>query len=360
MGDIKRNLVVAFVDFLKSEIQSGQLGEDAAEGLEVAMQCLESAYSIEGITPPHGTDLLNIYQENCSPAPQTNKGPSEEEKRLAEEEKLRGNGLMKEANYSGAVDCYTKAIKLDSRNAIYYCNRGAAYTKLEKHTQAVDDCKEAIRIDPSYGKAYGRMGLAHLANKEYQKSIDSYEHALTLEPENASYKTNLNLAKDQLKSQQPSQPTQSNPLAGLDINSLLSNPAVMNMAQNFMTNPAMQNMFSSMMGGMGGGMPGMPGMPGAGSLPEENEETLTNDRQPTEGPAPPEGDPVAGMPGGFPGNFQMPAGLDFGNLMNASQQVAAQLREQNPELADSLREQFQQGQDQDPKNPPPSDENNQK
>lgn len=34
MSDIKRNLVVAFVDFLKSEIQSGQLGEDAVEGLE--------------------------------------------------------------------------------------------------------------------------------------------------------------------------------------------------------------------------------------------------------------------------------------------------------------------------------------
>ena len=34
MVEIKKNLVVAFVDFLKSEIQSGQLGEDAAEGLE--------------------------------------------------------------------------------------------------------------------------------------------------------------------------------------------------------------------------------------------------------------------------------------------------------------------------------------
>ena len=70
-----------------------------------------------------------------------------------------------------------------------------------------------------------------------------------------------------------------------------------------------------MMGGMGGGMPGMPGS--GNPLPEENEETLTNDRQPAEGQEQQEGDPVAGMSGGFPGGFQMPAGLDFGNLMNA-------------------------------------------
>ena len=37
------------------------------------MQCLESAYGIEGITPPPGTNLLKIYQENSLPAPPTNK-----------------------------------------------------------------------------------------------------------------------------------------------------------------------------------------------------------------------------------------------------------------------------------------------
>ena len=30
---------------------------------------------------------------------------------------------MKEANYTGAIDCYTKAINLDKKNAIYHCNR---------------------------------------------------------------------------------------------------------------------------------------------------------------------------------------------------------------------------------------------
>lgn len=30
---------------------------------------------------------------------------------------------MKEENYRCAVECYTRAIDLDLRNAVYYCNR---------------------------------------------------------------------------------------------------------------------------------------------------------------------------------------------------------------------------------------------
>ena len=34
MSEAKKKLVVAFIDFLKTEIKSGQLGEEAVEGLE--------------------------------------------------------------------------------------------------------------------------------------------------------------------------------------------------------------------------------------------------------------------------------------------------------------------------------------
>jgi len=343
MGEEKKMMVVAFIDFLKMEIKNGQLGEEAAEGLEVAMQCLETAYETEGISPPPGTDLYKIYLD-ASPQ---KKETTEVDKKAAEEEKLKGNGLMKEANYTGAIDCYTKAINLDKKNAIYHCNRAAAYTKLENHKQAISDCKEALRIDPSYGKAYGRMGLAYLTVKDYQKAIESYEKALLLEPDNASYKTNMNMASEQLNSSQPSQPTQANPLAGLDIQNLLSNPAVMNMAQNFMQNPAMQNMFSNMMGGMGGPPPGT-------GLPQENDDTITNEsiNNPTENESNPQPPP---QPGANP-FASMFGGMDFNNIMNASQQVAAQLRETNPELADSLRGQFQDGQQEQPPPQPPKDE----
>lgn len=44
---------------------------------------------------------------------------------------LLGNNHMKEENYSSAVDCYTKAIELDQRNAVYYCNRWTFWYRTE-------------------------------------------------------------------------------------------------------------------------------------------------------------------------------------------------------------------------------------
>ena len=34
-----------------------------------------------------------------------------------------GNELMRQEQYSAAVESYTQAIQLDSKNAVYYCNR---------------------------------------------------------------------------------------------------------------------------------------------------------------------------------------------------------------------------------------------
>ena len=51
-----------------------------------------------------------------------------------------------------------RAIELDGRNAVYYCNRAAAHSKMNQHELAIQDCKKAIMIDDNYSKAYGRMG----------------------------------------------------------------------------------------------------------------------------------------------------------------------------------------------------------
>lgn len=55
---------------------------------------------------------------------------------------------------------FLRAIELDGRNAVYYCNRAAAQSKLNNHQAAIDDCKQAIAIDPQYSKAYGRLGYS--------------------------------------------------------------------------------------------------------------------------------------------------------------------------------------------------------
>ena len=142
---------------------------------------------------------------------------------------------------------------------MYYCNRAAAHSKLNNHYAAIEDCKRAIDMDPKYGKAYGRMGLAYSSVDRHKEAVECFEEALKLEPENESYKMNLDLAKE--KSAAPAAARPAFPAGmmgggpgGMDLNALLGNPALMNMATSMLSDPNMQNMMGQLMsGGMSSG-----------------------------------------------------------------------------------------------------------
>ncbi|XP_043344933.1 small glutamine-rich tetratricopeptide repeat-containing protein beta isoform X3 [Cervus elaphus] len=197
-----------------------------------------------------------------------------------------GNNHMKEENYAAAVDCYTQAIELDPNNAVYYCNRAAAQSKLGHYTDAIKDCEKAIAIDSKYSKAYGRMGLALTAMNKFQEAVTSYQKALDLDPENDSYKSNLKIAEQKLR--EGSSPTGTG--LSFDMASLINNPAFISMAASLMQNPQVQQLMSGMMTNAIGG-------------------------------------PAAGV-GGL---------TDLSSLIQAGQQFAQQIQQQNPELIEQLR-----------------------
>merc|ERR1712227_511860 len=95
---------------------------------------------------------------------------------------------------------YTKAIDLDGSNPVFYCNRAAAHSKMNNHHLAIEDCQRAIDMDPSYSKAYGRMVLAHSSLEKHREAVENFKKALELEPDNESYKSNLQIAEDKVKS----------------------------------------------------------------------------------------------------------------------------------------------------------------
>ncbi|PKU39962.1 small glutamine-rich tetratricopeptide repeat-containing protein beta [Limosa lapponica baueri] len=174
-----------------------------------------------------------------------------------------GNNHMKEENYGAAVDCYTRAIKLDPNNAVYYCNRAAALSKLNNYSEAIKDCERAIAIDPKYSKAYGRMGLALTSVNKYEEAVTSYQKALDLDPENDSYKSNLKIAEEKLRD--VSSPTGSG--LSFDMASLINNPAFISMAASLMQNPQVQQLMSGMMSNaIGGPAAGVGGLSDLSSL----------------------------------------------------------------------------------------------
>ncbi|KAM4809064.1 small glutamine-rich tetratricopeptide repeat-containing protein beta [Rhinophrynus dorsalis] len=293
MSSIK-HLVYAIVQFLREQSQQDAYTSDEQESLEVAVQCLETVFKIS----PEDTHLAasktleQIFSQTCvkndelTPAESPSSSPADIEK--AEQLKDEGNIFMKEQKYDAAVDRYSHAVELDPNNAVYYCNRAAAHSQLGNHSDAITDCEKALSIDAKYSKAYGRMGKALAAMNKYKEAICSYQKALDLDPENESYKSNLKIAEQKLR-QVPS-PTSTG--WGFDMTSLMNNPAFVSMAAGLMQDPQIQQLMSGMMSNA------------------------------TSGPA-------AGV-GGL---------TDLSSLIQAGQQFAQQIQQQNPELIQQLRNQ---------------------
>jgi len=297
-GD-EKNLVVSFIQFIRQKVSANQCTDDQVEGLEVAVQCLEAAF---GLTDANyafqpSKPLIEIFRsaeglaDGETELPEATEADKEQANKLKEE----GNELMKANQPDRAVQKYNEAIKLN-RDPVYFCNRAAAYCKLEQFDLAIQDCRTALALDASYSKAYGRMGLALSFQNRYEQAVEAYKKALELEPDNDSYKKNLKIAEDKVREQEQSTRQQfggqqgmpPSPFGGMDLGAILNNPAMMNMATQLMSDPSVQNLMSNMVGG-------------------------------------------AMNQGG-------PQGLN--NLMAAGQQLAQQMQQMNPDLVDQLRRQF--------------------
>lgn len=295
--DSRKRLAYAIIRFLHEQLQHGALAPDAQESLEVAIQCLETAFGVT-VEDSHlalPQTLSEIFEAAAAhkEMPQELRSPeqtplSEEDSAEAERLKTEGNEQMKLENLEAAVHLYGRAIELNPNNAVYFCNRAAAYSKLGNYTGAVQDCEQAISIDPGYSKAYGRMGLALCSLNRHTEAVAYYEKALQLDPENDTYKSNLKIAKQKLREAPPS-PTGG--MGSLDIAGLLNNPGFITMASNLMNSPQLQQLMSGMIS--------------------------------------------SSNPLGAPGSS--PSQNDLAGLIQAGQQFAQQMQRQNPEFIEQLR-----------------------
>uniref|UniRef100_A0A7N9DBA1 Small glutamine-rich tetratricopeptide repeat-containing protein alpha n=1 Tax=Macaca fascicularis TaxID=9541 RepID=A0A7N9DBA1_MACFA len=234
--DNKKRLAYAIIQFLHDQLRHGGLSSDAQESLEVAIQCLETAFGVtvedSDLALPQTLPEIfeaaatgkEVPQDLRSPA---RTPPSEEDSAEAERLKTEGNEQMKVENFEAAVHFYGKAIELNPANAVYFCNRAAAYSKLGNYAGAVQDCERAICIDPAYSKAYGRMGLALSSLNKHVEAVAYYKKALELDPDNETYKSNLKIAELKLREA----PSPTGGVGSFDIAGLLNNPGFMSMVR---------------------------------------------------------------------------------------------------------------------------------
>ncbi|CAI0395585.1 unnamed protein product, partial [Linum tenue] len=190
-----RRIVRAFLDFLDSVEPAP--GVDA-ESLEVARECLAGAFKLDvnsADDPIQPGLLVNLFRSLDSN--DRNPADGQRSKVHQEEDGTRqpggvGNKALQLKRYYDAIELYSCAIALCEKNAVYYCNRAAAYTQVQKYAEAIRDCLKSIEIDPSYSKAYSRLGFVYYAQGNYRDAIDKgFNKALQLDPKNASMIENI-------------------------------------------------------------------------------------------------------------------------------------------------------------------------
>lgn len=120
----------------------------------------------------------------------------------------RGLAYYKLGQYQKAIDDYNRAIKLNPKDAYVYLSRGIVYNNLGQHQQAIGDYTKAIEIDPKLVSAYYNRGVAYYKSGEYQKAgvtyfdtkqhpkaIDDYTRVIEIDPKNALAYYNRGLAR---------------------------------------------------------------------------------------------------------------------------------------------------------------------
>uniref|UniRef100_A0A8R1DI42 SGTA homodimerisation domain-containing protein n=1 Tax=Caenorhabditis japonica TaxID=281687 RepID=A0A8R1DI42_CAEJA len=311
----EKNLIVAFLQFIRAKSGQGPISQEQAETLEIAIQCLEGTFNIDdgSYAFQPSRPLIDLFTEAEGVSSGESSLPTPTDADIAQANKLKeeGNDLMKASQFDAAVAKYNAAIKLN-RDPVYFCNRAAAYCRLDQYDLAIQDCRTALALDPQYSKAWGRMGLAYSCLNRYDHAAEAYKKALELEPNQESYKNNLKIAEDKLKELESQRPA------------------------------ADANPFANLFGGLGG----LGGGPGAGGLP--NMGAMFNDPNLMNAASQMMNDPAMASV------FQnlMGGNASIGDLMAAGQQMASRMQETNPDIIDNLRRQFQGGPD--GSNPPPA------
>jgi tetratricopeptide (TPR) repeat protein len=75
--------------------------------------------------------------------------------------------------------------------AIYYCNRAATLTSMERYDEAIKDCDVASLLNEKYTKAFVRRSAAHEKADRSEEALRDAKQALALEPRSTAIKKSV-------------------------------------------------------------------------------------------------------------------------------------------------------------------------
>lgn len=94
-----------------------------------------------------------------------------------------------------AIKAFTEAISI-AEDPVYFSNRAASYTALNKMNEAIEDANMCIKLKPEWSKGYSRLGAVYFIQKKYSDAVKAYAKGLAMDP------TSKELAENLTKSQE--------------------------------------------------------------------------------------------------------------------------------------------------------------
>lgn len=99
----------------------------------------------------------------------------------------RGFAYNAGREFDKAIQDFTRALAINSRNVLAWHNRGFSHNARQEYDKAIEDFSAAIRLKPNdHPSAYNNRGLAYLQLGEFDKAVDDYTEAIRqsrVEPE---------------------------------------------------------------------------------------------------------------------------------------------------------------------------------
>ena len=108
---------------------------------------------------------------------------------IEKSERLRKLGAAWLAKSDGrkAMVYLDKALKLNAKNVLAYCDRGETFYYNGDEKSALKDYKSALALDSKCGAAYFSTGRIMSGRKNYSGALAQYSKAIDCEPENIEY-----------------------------------------------------------------------------------------------------------------------------------------------------------------------------
>lgn len=92
-----------------------------------------------------------------------------------------GSAALRDGEYTAAVNLFSAAIRVVSDNYLYYNDRGAAYTFLNKDPEAIKDFSKAILLNPKYAITYRNRGAAYYRLGKLPEAIADFTRAIEID-----------------------------------------------------------------------------------------------------------------------------------------------------------------------------------